>query len=44
MGALWENPARRKEMGREGRRKMEVKFTPESHYEQTMAVYRSVIK
>jgi glycosyltransferase involved in cell wall biosynthesis len=39
---LWNEPAIRKSMGKEGRWKVAHKFSSEKHYEQIMEVYRNV--
>lgn len=40
---LWKNKAERIEMGRIGRDKILKKYTPDKHYEQLLATYKTVI-
>lgn len=41
---LWKDPSRRAKMGKTGRLKIQRNYNPESHYEQLMDVYQSVLK
>ncbi len=40
---VWQNRAKAKEMGMEGRRKVEAQFSAEAHYDGLMSVYKSVL-
>jgi len=40
---VWSNRDKAKEMGMQGRKKMEKKFNAEAHYEGLMAIYNSVL-